>query len=182
MATGNAGAGNVDGSNNIYDIVLLIVDIVMLVVKFWLAIIESTVKLFVPGEKANVNGQVVLITGTGHGMGKEMALQYAALGAKVVCWDINEVTNNKTVDEIKKAGGVAWGYVCNVTKRDEVMQLSERVRKEVGFVNIVINNAGIMPTHPLLEHTEQETRLLFDINVLGNFWVSEVNRMLRPIS
>lgn len=152
----------------------------MLIVKFWVAIIESIVKLFVSAEKANVNGQVVLITGTGHGMGKEMALQYAALGAKVICWDINEATNTKTVNEIKKAGGVAWGYVCNVTNRDEVLQLAERVRKECGFVSIVVNNAGIMPTHSLLEHTEQETRLLFDINVLGNFWVSGVTEKVSP--
>ena len=51
------------------------------------------------------------ITGTGHGIGKELALKYASLGATVVCWDINEANNEITVDEIKKMGGAsAHGY------------------------------------------------------------------------
>jgi len=57
-----------------------------------------------------VRGAAVLITGTGHGMGKEMALQYGALGAKVICWDINEKNNAQTVKEINAAGGQAFAY------------------------------------------------------------------------
>ncbi|XP_023159690.1 17-beta-hydroxysteroid dehydrogenase 13 isoform X2 [Drosophila hydei] len=166
------GAGSTVGQNNdIYNIVLLIVDIVILVFKFWLTIIEETVKLFTTRPQANVSGQFVLITGAGHGMGKEMALQYAGIGAKVICWDINDQTNSQTVKEIKQAGGTAYGYVCNVVKREDIMELASRIRKEHGFVSVVVNNAGIMPCHPLLEHTEQETRLMYDINVLAHYWI-----------
>ena len=44
-------------------------------------------------------------------MGKETAKQYAQLGAKIICWDINEKNNSQTVKEIKAAGGQAAGYV-----------------------------------------------------------------------
>lgn len=168
------GSGN-DAGNSIYNIVLLVVDIIVLVAKFWFTIIESIVKLFIPRAEMDVNGHSVLITGAGHGIGKQLALQYSKLGARIICWDINEENNNKTVEEIKKSGGSAFGYVCNVTKREDVLELAHRNRLEHGFISIIINNAGIMPTHSLLEHKEQETRLMFDINVLGNFWVSEVN-------
>lgn len=54
---------------------------------------------------------LVQITGTGHGIGKELALKYASLGAIVVCWDINEEGNNETVNEINQNDALkAYGY------------------------------------------------------------------------
>ncbi|XP_064538712.1 17-beta-hydroxysteroid dehydrogenase 13 [Drosophila montana] len=166
--TGNTAGGQ---NNDVYNIVLLIVDIVVLLIKFWLAIAEEIIKVFTTRPQTDVSGQFVLITGAGHGMGKEMALQYAAIGAKVICWDVNEQTNTQTVKDIKQAGGTAYGYVCNVVKREDIVELADRMRKEHGFISVVVNNAGIMPCHPLLEHTEQETRLMYDINVLAHFWI-----------
>lgn len=170
------GGGIEIGQNTIYNIVLLIVDIVLLVFKFWLTIIQEIIQMFTTRPLEHVNGKLVLITGAGHGMGKEMALQYARLGAKVLCWDVNEQTNTQTVKEIKQAGGTAHGYICNVGRRDEVMELATKIQKEHGFVSIVINNAGIMPCHPLLEHTEQEIRLMYDVNVVAHFWVCLFSR------
>lgn len=54
------------------------------------------------------------ITGTGHGIGKELAIRYASLGATVVCWDLNQEANEETVNEIKKMGTAtvhAYQYV-----------------------------------------------------------------------
>lgn len=48
--------------------------------------------------------------GAGHGIGKEMALQYSELGAVIVCWDINEILNLETVNLIKSKGSKAYGY------------------------------------------------------------------------
>lgn len=144
----------------------------MLFIKFWLTIVEEIIKLFSTRPETSVSGKFVLITGAGHGMGKEMALQYARLGAKVICWDVNEQTNTQTVKEIKQAGGNAFGYVCNVVKREDILELAAKMRKDHGFIEVVVNNAGIMPCHPLVEHTEQEIRLMYDINVLAHYWVS----------
>lgn len=58
----------------------------------------------------DVSNDIVLITGTGHGIGKELALQYSALGATIVCWDINESMNIETIKTIKSNGGKAHGY------------------------------------------------------------------------
>lgn len=110
----NSGSTNSNNSNNknnvdIYNIVSLVLDISLLIFKFWIAVIESIVKTFVPQE-INVAGQTVLITGTGHGIGKELALQYSALGAKLICWDVNEDANQQTVKEIKAYGAEAYAY------------------------------------------------------------------------
>lgn len=58
----------------------------------------------------DVSRDVVLVTGAGHGMGRELALQYSDLGATVVCWDINEQLNLDTVKIIKSKGRKAFGY------------------------------------------------------------------------
>lgn len=51
------------------------------------------------------------ITGTGHGIGKELALRYASLGATVVCWDLNQQGNEETINEIKEMGSsTAYAY------------------------------------------------------------------------
>ncbi|XP_039962228.1 estradiol 17-beta-dehydrogenase 11-like [Bactrocera tryoni] len=173
VSANSAGSTNSNSNKNnidIYNIVTLVLDIALLIFKFWVAIIESIVKTFVPQE-VDVKGQTVLITGTGHGIGKELALQYSALGAKLICWDVNEEANQQTVKDIKAYGGEAYAYTCDVTKRDAINALAEKVRQEHGFINIVVNNAGIMPCHPILEHTETEIRTMFDINVLAHFWI-----------
>lgn len=72
--------------------------------------LEEFAKLVVPKTETNVSDEVVLIISTGHGIGKELALQYADLGATLLCWDINESTNAGTVEQIKVAGGKAFGY------------------------------------------------------------------------
>lgn len=55
------------------------------------------------------------------------------------------------------------------------MELASKIRKDVGDVDVLINNAGIMPCKSVLMQTEQEIRLMNDINVNGNLWVSIIN-------
>ncbi|CAK1602437.1 unnamed protein product [Parnassius mnemosyne] len=104
-------------------------------------------------------------------MGREMALRFARLGAKVVCVDINPQSNEETYNMITSELGYAFKYVCDVTDRAAVMALAEKVRKDVGDVDILVNNAGIMPCKPFLQQTEKEIRLMMDINVNANIWL-----------
>lgn len=62
------------------------------------------------GKEKSVENEIVLITGAGSGVGKELAIQYANLGAKVICWDINEENNKDTVSLIKSKGQTAFGF------------------------------------------------------------------------
>lgn len=155
-----------------YDGALIIADIFLVLLKIFYHIIEGIYRYFVPVDEKSVAGEIVLVTGAGHGIGKELALKYASLGATVVCWDINQTGNDETVNEIKKMGGAAaHGYKCDVSKREEVMQVADKVKKEVGCVTILVNNAGIMPCKPFLEHNADEIQKMFDINVMAHFWI-----------
>lgn len=89
--------------------IFALIEVVVLQVKFWFVCLEQLYGLFT-AEERDVTGDIVLITGAGHGMGKELALQYSTLGATVVCWDINEQLNLETVKLIKSKGRKASGY------------------------------------------------------------------------
>ncbi|XP_058175841.1 short-chain dehydrogenase/reductase family 16C member 6-like [Anopheles ziemanni] len=154
-----------------YNLVILIIDIVAMLVRWIFYTLESLYRLVVPPAADTVHNDIVLITGAGHGMGKCMALQYAQLGATVICLDINEKQNAETVATIKQQRGNAFGYVCDVTDRQQIIETAKRIQQEVGTVTILVNNAGIMPTHPLLQQTEMEIRKTFEINVMAHFWL-----------
>lgn len=87
----------------------IIVEVLVVLIKFWIAVVQAIYTAFT-AEEISVVGDIVLITGAGHGIGKEMALQYSELGAVVVCWDINEQLNQDTVNLIKSKGKKAFGY------------------------------------------------------------------------
>jgi len=162
-----------NGGEQVFQVLQVIGEVILLLIKYIYFNIEAVYRVFVPLPEDSVRGEIVLVTGAGHGIGKEFALQYADLGAIVVCWDVNEETNTKTVNEIKKKGQKAFGYVCDVSSRQKVFEVVEQVKKEVGDVSIIVNNAGIMPTHPMLEHTEKEIERIFGINVLAHFWIMQ---------
>ncbi|XP_055613476.1 short-chain dehydrogenase/reductase family 16C member 6 isoform X4 [Uranotaenia lowii] len=154
-----------------YNLIILLVDVVVMLVRWIFYTLESIYLLVVPRTPEDVSKDVVLVTGAGHGIGRCLAQQYAQLGATVVCLDINEKMNQETVSLIKGQRGNAFGYVCDVTNRQQIIDTAKTIKEQVGVVTILINNAGIMPTHPLLLQTEGEIRKTFEINVLAHFWM-----------
>lgn len=153
---------------------MFVVDLIVMLVRFHAELLFSLMNVFVKKDMKDVSGEIVFITGAGHGIGRELALKYAEQGCEVVCVDINEEGNKETVqlaNQLKR--GRAYGFVCDVTDRNAVLATAEKIRAEVGHVSVVVNNAGIMPCHPLGATTHQEIHKMFDVNVLAHFWVFE---------
>ncbi|XP_026498062.1 estradiol 17-beta-dehydrogenase 11-like isoform X1 [Vanessa tameamea] len=157
-------------SMKIYQGVVLTLEVIVLIVKMYATWFYSIYKFFVPPEPKSVKGEIILITGAGHGMGREMALSFAKLGGTIVCVDINSTGNQETVEMIKDSKGKAHSYLCDVTSRTSINEMAEKIRKEVGEVTILINNAGIMPCKPLLQTGEKEIRTAFEVNCLAHLW------------
>uniref|UniRef100_A0A182S9Z0 Uncharacterized protein n=1 Tax=Anopheles maculatus TaxID=74869 RepID=A0A182S9Z0_9DIPT len=103
-----------ESSNNpavmAYNAVLVLFDVLAFFVKSVYIIVRGLVEMVMLPPARDVSGDIVLITGAGHGMGKNLSLQYAALGTTVVCVDVNEKTNQETVTAIKGKGGKAFGF------------------------------------------------------------------------
>ncbi|XP_018896380.1 epidermal retinol dehydrogenase 2 isoform X2 [Bemisia tabaci] len=157
----------------LYSIFVLLLDITALIIKSIIALFETLYGKIVPAPEKSVVGEVVLISGTGHGIGRELAFKFGSLGSIVVCVDINKEGNDATAQEIINRGGKAHAYICDVSKREEVQKLGEKIRREVGNVTILVNNAGIMPCHPYEKSSAEEIRKIFDVNVFAHFWMLE---------
>jgi len=146
-------------------------EIVGLLLWTYIYVFEGIYRIFVPIPEKPIEGEIVLITGTGHGMGRQLAVQCAALKTTVICVDINEENNLETVKIIKENGSKnVHSYICDVSKEEEVQILGEKVKKDVGVVSILINNAGIMPCRQFLSSSADDIKKVFDVNVFAHFW------------
>ena len=76
-----------------------------------------------------------------------------------------------TGEKIKSEGGCAWCYECDVSDRIAVKMMADRVRREVGDVNILVNNAGIMITKQFMQQTDDEIQSTINVNLMGQIWV-----------
>ncbi len=118
----------------------------------------------------DIAGKVVVVTGGDGGLGRSMAVELARLGGRVVIYDLDRADIEKVVAEIRAMGGEAHGYVCDVSNRRMVYETAERVRSEVGDVDILINNAGVISGKPLMEIPDEKIEATMNVNVLALFW------------
>ncbi|TXH30488.1 MAG: SDR family NAD(P)-dependent oxidoreductase [Actinobacteria bacterium] len=93
----------------------------------------------------NVEGKTVLITGAAMGLGRLFAERAVEDGAAaVVLWDINEQALVDTADALQAAGGTVYGYIVDVSSADEIEATAAIVREEIGEIDVLFNNAGIV--------------------------------------
>ncbi len=121
----------------------------------------------------NFSGKVAVITGGAGGLGRAVGLRLAKGGAKVALWDIGEEALKSAVKEIKAAGGEARGYVVDVTDARAVREAAGRVREDLGPVDILDNNAGIVNSGDFLDTSEDQFRLSIDVNLKSYLWCTK---------
>ena len=73
-------------------------------------------------------------------------------------------------------------YRVDVTDREKVLETSNKVIKEVGTVSILIQNAGIMPQHEILKHSEGEIRKIYEINSIAHHWMMQAFLVIKTMS
>lgn len=121
----------------------------------------------------SLKGKVALVTGASYGIGFAIASAYAQAGAVIVFNDINQELVDKGLDAYKEKGINAHGYVCDVTNEETVTEMVAKVEEEVGTINILVNNAGIIKRIPMLEMSAKQFRQVIDIDLNGPFIVSK---------
>ena len=118
--------------------------------------------------KKSVKNQHIFITGAGSGIGRQMALKFAARGAKVSVCDLNLDGAKKVEKEIQDKGGEALAIFCNVTVLENVKEAAAKAREKFGDVHILINNAGIVTGKKLLDSNEKLIETTIAVNTTSH--------------
>ncbi|KQQ85632.1 glucose 1-dehydrogenase [Aureimonas sp. Leaf324] len=120
-----------------------------------------------------VQDRVVLVTGSGQGIGRELARQFAAAGAKLVVADLNLDKAGAVADEIGTAGGEALSLSVDVSSREAVEKMVASTIERYGRIDVLINNASIFSAlikRPFDEIPTEEWQSVMNINVNGVFY------------
>lgn len=105
-------------------------------------------------------------------MGREMALKLAKQGCNIVIVDVNLKAAEQTCEELREKNVSAYAYKVDVSSYDEVQTLIDTVYREIGPIDILINNAGLIQFTFLNDTTVENVHRLIDVNVKGYIWVS----------
>jgi 3-oxoacyl-[acyl-carrier protein] reductase len=117
----------------------------------------------------NLSNRVAIVTGSGQGIGREIALLLAERGASVVIGDVNEATAKAVAAEIESKNVKSIAVTANVTVSAEVNKLVEQTLSSFGHVDILVNNAGITKDNLLMRMSEADWDLVLSINLKGAF-------------
>jgi len=121
----------------------------------------------------SLEGKVALVTGSGRGIGKEMALELARRGADIVVNYANSsAAAEKVCDEIRSMGRKAVAIKANVSNVSETIKLFEEAKEHFGKLHIVSSNSGVVSFGHLKDVTEEEFDRVFAINTRGQFFVA----------
>lgn len=118
---------------------------------------------------ARFDKQVAIITGSASGIGKEIAIRFAAEGGIPVIADLNLAAAQATADEIKATGADAYAVEMNVTDEEQVTKAVDEVAEKYGKIDILVSNAGIQIVHPLVDFPFSEWKKLLSIHLDGAF-------------
>nr|CAH0113314.1 unnamed protein product [Daphnia galeata] len=149
-----------------------IIDVAYNVAMIFYYILKAIVVPWIPIKyrSKDISGQIALVTGAGGGIGRLLAIGLSNAGCKVVCWDVAKQANEETVRLIHMSKGQAYAYQVDLSKREEIYQMAQRVKREVGKVSILVNNAGVVSGKVLLDCSDEQIQRTFDVNVLAHFW------------
>lgn len=116
---------------------------------------------------SNIQNKVVLITGASSGIGEAAARLIAAKGARVVLGARRTERLEKLVSEIRAEGGSASACALDVTDLQSMHAFVDFAKGQYGKVDVIINNAGVMPLSPLASLKVNEWNQMLDVNVRG---------------
>lgn len=118
----------------------------------------------------NIKDKVVVITGASSGLGEATARHLAAQGAKLVLGARRADRLAALVSEIEAAGGAAIAVATDVTRRDDVEALIAQAIAHFGTVDVLINNAGVMPMSAMARLRVEEWDQMIDVNIKGTLY------------
>jgi NAD(P)-dependent dehydrogenase (short-subunit alcohol dehydrogenase family) len=128
-----------------------------------------------------LTNKVAVITGAGSGIGRAMASLFAKQGAHIMVLDIDPAASFATVDSIRRDGGRAISFSCDVSSASEVRKIFHAIGADLQQIDILVNNAGIAHVGNVASTSEEDFDRIYSVNVKGVFLCSKaaIEIMLR---
>ena len=115
-----------------------------------------------------MKGKVAIVTGAGHGIGREIALSLARNDAEVVVTDVSDAIF-EVGKQIEALGSKALPIKCDVTELEQAQEVEEKVIGKYERIDILVNNAGIYPQKAFLDMTADDWNMVLRVNLNGTF-------------
>lgn len=119
-----------------------------------------------------LTNKVALVTGSAGGIGRGIALRFAQEGAQVGVLDLSTAASQKVVDEIEASGGQALALSGDISQEEDVDRAVSQIRGVFGPVNVLVNNAAVMPSGRLHETDPADFDRCLSVNLRGTYLVS----------
>src|SRR5438270_3212136 len=121
-----------------------------------------------------LSGKIVLVTGAQQGIGRAIALRCATAGADVaVNWLDDEAAAQGVAGEIRAGGGRAFSVRADMGRLAEIEAMVAAVERELGPIDVLVNNAGVFPRVPFLELRESDWDYVLEVNLRGRCCCAE---------
>src|SRR3954447_130428 len=114
-----------------------------------------------------LENQIAVVTGAGRGIGRAIALKFAAAGADVVCVSRTAENSEKVANEVRAAGRKAWAIAVDVSDSNAVTAAAEKILADAGRVDILVNNAGVTKDGLLMRMSEEDWDAVLNTNLRG---------------
>ena len=122
---------------------------------------------------SQLTNQIAVVTGAGRGIGRAIALKFAAEGADVVVVSRTQENSEKVAAEIRALGRKAWAFAVDVADAAAVSAAAEKILAEAGKVDILVNNAGVTRDGLLMRMSDADWDAVLDTNLKGAFLVTK---------
>src|SRR5581483_4474525 len=118
---------------------------------------------------SQLTNQIAVVTGAGRGIGRAIALKFAAEGADIVCVSRTAENAEKVAGEARGAGRKAWAYGVDVADGAAVTAACEKILAEAGKVDILVNNAGVTKDGLVMRMSDEDWETVLSTNLRGAF-------------
>lgn len=115
----------------------------------------------------DLRGKLVLVTGAARGLGRNLAVRLAKEGARIVVTDLREDALGEAAGAIRSEGGVAFTYGLDVTEPEAIAATRSRIHDDLGRIDVLVNNAGVVFGGPFLDVPLEKHLLTYKVNTLG---------------
>jgi 3-oxoacyl-[acyl-carrier protein] reductase len=122
---------------------------------------------------SQLENQIAVVTGAGRGIGRAIALKFAAEGAGVVCVSRTQENSEKVANEIAALGKKAWAFSVDVSDSAAVSAAAEKILADCGKVDILVNNAGVTRDGLLMRMSDEDWDTVLNTNLKGAFFFTK---------